>query len=496
MRSPLLPLLALAAVAPATLSAQQPAPLATAPATLTLDDAITLARRNNPGYLDAVNNRRSANAAVRSARGALLPQLDASLSGQYQQGGQQIFNGGTFGASSDVTQSNYSLGLTYRVNVASFIAPKVQRANRDAVEADIAGTGEVLRSGVAQQYLTVLQADARAALQDTLVVNAQRQVELARVRSAVGSGTQLDVRRAEVALGQQQVQQIQARNQIEIEKLRLFQQLGVTQPPNVRLSTTFAVTAPTVTLDQVLDYARHDNPTLKAIVSREKVAGLNVRRSQSEYSPSLYLSTGVGGYTYQYTNSNYVVQQAQAGFTQQKIACVRQEEVRAQLGLSNNLAQCNAMAFTDAQAASLRSSNSQFPFNFTSSPRSLSATLSIPIFDGFAREQRLQEAQASRDDARYAVRAQELSLTANVTAAYLTLTTAAKTVAIQEQNAAKARDELTLAQERYRVGSATFLDVSDARTSFERAESDRINAVYDYHKAYAALESAVGRPIR
>ena len=53
-----------------------------------------------------------------------------------------------------------------------------------------------------------------------------------------------------------------------------------------------------------------------------------------------------------------------------------------------------------------------------------------------------------------------------------------------------------LAEERYRVGLAPFLDVSDARTQFEQAESDRINAVYDFHKAFAVLEAAVGRPLR
>jgi outer membrane protein TolC len=40
------------------------------------------------------------------------------------------------------------------------------------------------------------------------------------------------------------------------------------------------------------------------------------------------------------------------------------------------------------------------------------------------------------------------------------------------------------------------LDLSDARASYARAESDRINASYEYHKAFAALESAVGRPLR
>src|SRR5207247_5026689 len=63
--------------------------------------------------------------------------------------------------------------------------------------------------------------------------------------------------------------------------------------------------------------------------------------------------------------------------------------------------------------------NARFPFSFTKSPRSIAATLSLPLFDGFAREQRLQEAMASRSDARYSVKARELALTADVTAAYL-----------------------------------------------------------------------------
>jgi outer membrane protein TolC len=105
-------------------------------------------------------------------------------------------------------------------------------------------------------------------------------------------------------------------------------------------------------------------------------------------------------------------------------------------------------------------------------------------------------AQAASDDARFSVRARELALTADVTAAYLTLTTAAKTAALQAQNAAKARLELKFTQDRYRSGAVSLVDVTDARAAFERAESDRINAVFDYHKAFAALESAVGRPLR
>ena len=488
-------LLALAAIS-AQASGQVVPRDSTAPTTLTLEQAIDFARRNNPDLQQTLNNRISARAAVRSAYGALLPRADASISAQRQQGGQQIFSGTSLGASSDVNQSNYQIGFDYRINSATLITPSLQRANRDAVEADITGATEILRSNVAQQYLSSLQAEANAELQDSLVVASQAELILAQAREIVGSGTQLDVSRAEVALGLQRVQALKARNQVEIEKLRLFQLMGVAQPPNVKLVSEFPVTPLALDLPTLIESAHRQNPVVQALRSREHVADLNVKRSKGEYSPTLSLSTGIGGYTYGYTNSNFPVQQAQAQIESARESCIRTEEVRAALNLSNQLAQCNAMAFTDAQAQAIRQSNSRFPFNFTKAPRSFTAALSLPLFDGFAREQRVQESMASRSDARYAVRARELALTADVTAAYLTVVTAEKTVALQEQNAAKAKQELKLVQDRYRIGATTFVDLTQARATYERAESDRITAVYDYHKAFAVLESAVGHPLR
>ena len=483
------------AVIGARASAQN-APTDTPQTTLTIEQAIDLARRNNPELQQTLNNRIGARAAVRSAYGALLPSADASLTVSRQQGGRQIFSGTSLGASSDVNQSSYEIGFGYRLNSATLITPSLQRANRDAVEADITGATETLRSNVSQQYLTTLQAEANAALQDSLVVTSQQELVLAQAREIVCSGTQLDVQRAEVALGQQQVQALKAHSQVDIEKLRLFQLMGTQQPANVKLVSEFAVTPVRQSLQELMQLAQQQNPAVLALRSRQHVADLNVRREKGEYSPTLTLSTGIGGYTYGYANSNFPVQQAAADLDASRSSCIRFEEVRAALGLSNQLAECNAMAFTTADAQAIRDQNAKFPFSFTKSPRTFSAMLSLPIFDGFSREQRVQEAMASRSDARYQVRAKELALTADVTAAYLILQTAEKTVALQEQNAAKAKQELKLVQDRYRIGATTFVDLTESRATYERAESDRINAIYDYHKAFAALESAVGHSLR
>lgn len=496
MRTLVLAAFVVALAIPAAARAQERMAVPASGAPLTLDDAFALARKNNPIFLSVANNRRTADAAVRSARGAFLPSADASFGARYQQGGTQVFNGLNFSSSSATKQSSYSLDLGYRINSATFVQPRAAVANRDAVDADIAGNAEQLRAAVTQQYLTVLQAQARSALQDTLVNTAKTQLDLAKAKMAVGSGTVLDVRRAEVALGTAQVALLKERNNVDVEKLRLFQQMGVDQSPGAILTTEFRIDPPTFTLDQLLDLARRQNPSIVALRSRERAADLNTKVARAEYTPTLSLSTGWGGNSYQYTDPEFLVNQTRLGTLSNLAGCMQQDSIRSRVGLPAVGCTGTQYQFTDAQAAAIRSNNSQFPFRFQRSPLAFAAQLTIPLFDKFAREERVQRAEVERDDAMYNVRAKDLALTADVTQAYLTVTTGLQTVALQEQNATKAKEELAYAEERYKVGLATFLDVTTSRGTYEQALIDRVNAVYDYHKAFAALENAVGRPLR
>jgi outer membrane protein len=84
----------------------------------------------------------------------------------------------------------------------------------------------------------------------------------------------------------------------------------------------------------------------------------------------------------------------------------------------------------------------------------------------------------------------------DVQAGYLGLETSFQAIAVQAASRDAARDQLRLAQDRYRLGAGTALEVSDAQTAVQRAEGDYVNAVYDYHKAMTALEAAVGRSLR
>ena len=471
---------------------------ATSGPTLALDEAISLALKNNPDYLSTRDARRAASAGKRAAYGAFLPSASVGLQGLYRQSGGQPINGVTgFEVASDIYQSSYSLNLTYQLNATTFLNPKIQSSSVKAADADIAGSAQLVRSTVTQNYLNVLASRAKAELNDSLVTQGEVQLELAKAKLAVGSGTQLEVSNAEVALGQAKVTALQAHNQVEIDKLRLFQTMGVRQPANVTLTTDFPVRTPDFTLESVMQLAQQRNPALNALRARDKFASLSVRSAQSQYLPSLQMNAGWGGYTYQFANGDYPVTLAQSQMQGSIANCYTQDSLRTGAGLPSIQGQCDALPrFGPEVAARVRSQNDQFPFDFTKQPFQISAMLSLPIFDGFQREQRIEEAKAQRNDARYNIRKQELTLTADVTADYLQVVTNAKVVEQQERNSATARQQLELAQERYRVGAANYLELANARATYAQAENDRINAIYQYHISFALLENAVGRPLR
>ena len=153
-------------------------------------------------------------------------------------------------------------------------------------------------------------------------------------------------------------------------------------------------------------------------------------------------------------------------------------------------------ALLDPVAQSIRSTNNVFPFDYTGQPFQANLRLTLPIFTGFGRSLRLSQARAQEQDADEAARALRLQVRTDVQARYLGIQTAYQAISVQAANRESARDQLRLAQDRYRLGAGTSLEASDAQNAVQQAEGEHVNAIYDYHKAVAALEAAVGRPLR
>ncbi|PYP35858.1 MAG: hypothetical protein DMD48_13755, partial [Gemmatimonadetes bacterium] len=237
------------------------------------------------------------------------------------------------------------------------------------------------------------------------------------------------------------------------------------------------------------------NPSLKALRAREGAAAWGVRAATSSYGPAFSVSAGWSGFTQQFTNVDPLIFNGQAGVSSRYTACVLNDSIRTGAGL--NAIGCSGIVWNPAvDEKAIRDANSAFPFQFTQQPSQARLTVTLPIFNNFLREQSVSNARAQHDNLEESVRARGLAVQTDVSQAYLTLQTAYRTVGLQDTNRSAAREQLQLATERYRVGSGTFFELLDAQVAALRAESDAVNATYDYHKALALLEAAVGRSLR
>jgi len=507
-------------IAVSGLAAQQPAtPAAPARAAttvrVTLAEALEQARKNSPTYRQALNDAGPAGWSVRNAYAALLPTFDVGGSMGYTGSGRSTFGGTTFSQNSPSLSSSYSLSFNWRLSGDVLTNTGTQKANRRAVDADISNAVEVLRSDVTFQYLTALQAAAQTEVARQQVQRNGDFLALARAKYTVGQSTMLDVRQAEVLKGQSDVALLRAQQAENEAKLELFRRMGVSipdLPEAVALVDSFPVAEPQYDQKQLLAMAREENPSLKALKARETAADWGVRAAKSRFLPSLSARAGYSAFTQEFTNTDLFLSSRLSSAQGSADNCRFQNALIATLpgggvaGYPNGgiIADCNAFAnlnsagdgLDPAFQSTLLSNNNVFPFSFTKQPFSASISISLPIFDGFSRNLQVAQARASQQDMEESVRARQLLVETDVAARYLGVVNAYKAIQVQEQSRVAAREQIRLAQDRYRLGSGSSLEVSDAQNAVTRAEGDYVNAVYEYHKAIALLELAVGRPLR
>jgi outer membrane protein len=475
--------------------------------TLSLAEALRQARAHSPVYRQTLNDASPARWGVRNAYGNLLPSISASSDLGYTGSGESNLGGGFTRATSPFLTSGYRFGLEWQLSGRALTAPAQQKALQRAVEEDISGAGITLVAEISTQYLNTLQAEAQVEVARQQVRRNEDFLELARARYRVGQATLLDVRQAEVTKGTSDVSLLRAVQAENEAKLDLLRRMGV-EPPvaidQIVLSDSFPVTTPSFRLDTLLALAERHNPALRSLRAREHAADVEVTSAKTDYLPTLSFRAGWSGFTQQYTNENLLLNQTLGEAQAQAAECQYDNSVKSALSLGGEVPNCYARyglvdgggALQDPVSQQIRDQNSVFPFRYTGQPFGANLVLSLPIFTGFSRSLRLSEARAQQEDADEEVRARRLAVRTDVHAGYLGLETAYRAIGVQSSSRDAARDQLRLAQDRYRVGVGTALEVADAQTAVQQAEGDYVNAVYAYHKAIAALEAAVGRSLR
>lgn len=475
------------------------------PATLTLDEALELARGNNPTFLSVRNDEGAASWAVREAYGNFLPRATVSGGMRYEDGGAALF--GSFTASDiGFTEtppfyfSSYAANLSLSLSGQTLFNVQEQRANRYAVTANVRAEEVALETAVTRSYLGVLRARDNVQLRRQELERAEENLTLAETRAEAGVAIPLDAQQARVERGRAQVNVLTAQSTFETAKLRLLQQLGIEIETPVTLTTEFQMFEPQWSRTSLLETAMAAHPRLRSLQATERAQRAAARTAWSSYLPTLNASASLSGYTRQVGSDEFLLAQRLDGLENQQQACQEFNDLSSRLANPYPEQDCSQYQATDQRVDSLRATvvagNRAFPFDFQQQPLTVSVGLSLPVFTGFTRQRQVAQAEAAADDTEHQLRSERLRLKTDLAAAYLQLQTAYQSVQIEETNREVAADQLEMARERYRVGLDSFIQLTEAETLKSQADQAYLGAVYTFHEALADLEAAVGQPLR
>jgi outer membrane protein len=252
------------------------------PVTLTLEQAIEIARQNNPGLQAARNDEDLANSNVRSAYGALFPSASVNGGFSWQGAGEQTFGSLTaeqlgFANQPSFYFSNYNLNLDYQINGRTLMAPGQAKANRGAIQAQMAWTEASLVFQVTQGYLEVLRQIEEVRVSEQQRERANFNLRLATARLEVGTASGVDVAQAEVAVGRAEVTILQTANALETAQIRLLQGMGTDLDSPFVPTTPFRLSEPLWEREDLYQLGLDSNPNLRSLRASRSASSYGVR---------------------------------------------------------------------------------------------------------------------------------------------------------------------------------------------------------------------------
>ncbi len=122
------------------------------------------------------------------------------------------------------------------------------------------------------------------------------------------------------------------------------------------------------------------------------------------------------------------------------------------------------------------------------------AGISIPLFDGLNSIGNLKARKANLQQARERVQQTSDGVVMEVRQSYYSLANAKESLLAQKENVETAAENLRIAQERYKMGLLSQLELKDAELSLTDARTQETKALYDLTISRANLDRAAGRP--
>lgn len=410
---------------------------------ITLQEAVSLAQRNNPATVSARGQTRAAQSSVRSAYGAFIPSLSASVS-QTQQSGQRFDNIRNQVVTSSQPTS-YRAGLSTNLELFDggrrFAELRANRADVDAAEANEITQRYGIALQVKREYANILAARESESAARAHVQQAEAQLRASVARVQAGAATVSDSLRSVIQVGNARLALLTAQNNVRVASATLTRLVGTPFMVTANPIDTAAIALVEIDSSALMEEAMR-GPTVREAELQQRAARAGVSAARTSYLPTINAS-----YSYNGNGTDPY------GFGR------------------------------DTTKRFLYGSNFQLSLNF-------------PIFNNFNREDQIVRARIAEDNA--AARARDVRLTAqqNMIAQLGALRTAEERVRIQQTSVAAAEEDLRVQQQRYTLGASTLLDLLTSQSQLNSARADLIQARQDYRIARAQIEAIIGRDLQ
>lgn len=412
---------------------------------ITLDEAISRARANEPAFAAALAQSRAADLDRSIARAALLPTAVYHNQFLYTQPARGKTGSANASAAAAASEPRFIANNTVHEYVSQGQATEtigvqqitaVARASAAAsvakAELEIARRGLV--AAVVNLFYASLSADRRVAIAQRAEDEAASFLKLTGQREQARESAHADVVKAQL-LEQQRQRELQ-NAKVEAQKARM--DLGVLLFPDPR--SPFTLTAPAASVlasrADIEAAATKSNPELQSALASLRASNLGVTSAWAAYLPDLGLSVAYGIDSPQFA-------------------------IHAPDGVKN-------LGY------------------------SATATVDIPVWDWLSTQHKVKQAQIQRDVAKVTLSATQRRLIAQLDESYAEAQTAQDQLASLDLSVKTAEESLKLSRLRYTAGEATVLEVVDAQTSFTAAETAREDGDLRYRAAVANLQLLTG----
>lgn len=411
---------------------------------ITFDDAVRIALDQNYLLKRAANTVELQSISVSRQRMSFFPNLN--LNGSAGQGSGRNFIqelGEIISRTTNSVNSSISSGVNVFNGFGDVASLKQARLQRNASELDYERQRQTVVFTVMSNYLTLIERREQIRIQEENLEAQQQQLTQIEEFVRVGSRPMSDLFAQQATTAQAEASLLDAQRLYQLSEISLIQTLQLDPFGRYEFAIPEADDAALVAerydVRAMLQNAFDRRYDLQAQRQDIDAALQGIRVARSGYWPSLNFSISS---SFRYTDS------------------------RDQVDFSTQ--------FFDERSTSLGFS------------------VNVPLFDRFVTRNNVQQARVQLQNAQLDLENMRQDIALQVRQGYLDYLTDEKRLDVTEKQLRSAQQALEAEQERYNVGASTLVELTQARSTFVQASSDRIEAKYNFLFRKRLIEYYIG----